>query len=163
MDETRKNLFDSFIKLAELRASSREKRIEREWKVSIGMWAVGAASIAYLKVNSIWALALMIIVVAAVHAWFWVRTNYNSSEDDRFAINYFTSRAIQTMSAQTLEPLSEISPDPPKRRRWGFLKHPPVRFQILATILIGITVALLARQPTPSTGHSAFGISWTTR
>jgi len=134
------------MKLAELKSDIREKRREIEWKVSIGIWAITAAATTYLRGYSVvWSLIFLALLVAA-HAWLWVRTNYNSSQRDSEVIYFFMDHAARIV-------LPESVPDPGdkqpvfsnERKKWEFLKHEPIWFEVAATILLGLAVVILSR------------------
>lgn len=49
---SQKERFDALLKLAEFKCNIRESRRDVEWKVSLALWAITGAAVAYLKGHS---------------------------------------------------------------------------------------------------------------
>ena len=142
---TDKERCDTLLKLAELQSDIREKRRDIEWKVSIGLWAITAGAAAYLKGRLLpWPLMLLLLaVIWLIHTWMWVRVHFNSSERDAKQVYYYMQHALLIV-----RPESGVSPDErlpfPKFGTWDFLKHEPLRFEVVVTLVLGLIIVILA-------------------
>ena len=137
MDE--KDRFAALMELAKFRMDVREKRMSRQWRVTLGLWTLLAASIAYLRPQSTWALIVMWFVLVVIHAILWVRTNNNSSERDARRAYYHAELAERIIHPGP-------APDLPRPiNRWDFLMHEPNWFALIATALLGLAVIVASR------------------
>ena len=145
---TDKEQFDSLMKLAELQSSIRESRREIEFKVSVGLWAITAGAIAYLRGNLQgravwWALALLVVIVA-MHSLLWVRANFNSSERDAKQVYYYMHHAARLVLRDCVNSPGNKLPFP-KFGPVDFLKHQPLWFEVAVTPILGLLVLFIAR------------------
>ena len=141
---TDKERIDALMKLAELQSDIREKRREIEFKVSIGLWALTASAVAYLKGHPVrWSLVLLAVIVL-MHSWLWVRTHYNSSERDAKQVHYYMDHAFLIVRPGCAPYPGDQRPDP-KFGPWAFLKHEPLWFQVTVTPVLGLIVILASR------------------
>ena len=140
-----KERFDAFMKLSDFRFARWANRRQYEWKVSFGLWAGMAAATVALKSTGIWiAIFLVTILVAIVplHAWMWVRWNWQSNERDIRNAFYYAECAQKLL-------LGNDAPEPKRgqlteseERGFGFLKAGPCRFQIAATFILAFILAV---------------------
>ena len=141
---SQKEQFDALLKLAEFKCNIREKRRDIEWKVSLALWAITGAAVAYLKGHSfLWSVVLLGCVVL-MHSLLWVRTNYDSNERDARQMYFYLNHA-----ALLVLPNSVKNPGPqepwPRFRVWHFLRHKPLWFEIVATPVLALLVLLGSR------------------
>jgi hypothetical protein len=144
MEKCDKDRFDALMKLAEFTCNVREKRRDIEWKVSFGVWAVTAASVAYLKHYSDYAAFLLLVLLVLAHAFLWVRVHFNVGERDA-KIMYFYVRHASRIVLPGSYPDPGPQPDIEFDRICGFLAHEPLWFQIAATFLVGFGAIMLSR------------------
>ena len=141
---TDKERCDALMKLAELQSSIREKRRDIEWKVSIVLWVITSGAVAYLKGHSIWWSLGFLAVIVLMHSWLWVRVHYNSSERDANQVYYYMHHALRIVRPGSVADPGDLLPFP-KFGRWEFLKHQPLRFEIILTLILGLIVILASR------------------
>lgn len=140
-----KDRFDALIKLAEFKSNIREKRREIEWKTSLGLWALTAGAILYMKGHSKFLLLILLFVIVIGHSWFWARTNFISAERDADMMYYFMDHAARLVIQDCVPDPGPIFPKAsPGRKRWAFLKHEPLWFEIGATAILGFAAILLS-------------------
>jgi hypothetical protein len=145
MQMTNKERCDALIKLAELKSDIREKRREIEFKVSIGLWALTAGAVAYLKGRPLWWSLTFLVVIVLIHSLLWVRTHFNSSERDAQELYFYAGHALEIVlpGSNARKPGSMLPM--PKFKIWDFLKHEPCWFQVGVTPVLGIIVILASR------------------
>lgn len=134
--------FNALMRLAEFRRLRRVTRVQNEWKVSLGIWAMLAAASLYTKDKPIWALLVWLIIIVAGHGWLWVRWNWIANEKDARLAMYYAEKA-EGMILQDA-PDSSRRPELTKtEKRFGFLWHGAALFQFLATIVLAVGLLLL--------------------
>jgi hypothetical protein len=144
MEMTDNERFEALMKLAEFKSNIREKRRAIEFKVSIGLWGITGAAVAYLKGHSLfWSVALIAMVVF-MHSLLWVRTHYNSSERDARELYFYAAQAREIVLPGSTDKPGHKLPSP-RFKAWEFLKHEPCWFQVAVTPVLGLVVILASR------------------
>lgn len=147
-----KDRFDALMKLAEFRMGIREARRTHEFRVSLGLWVgMGAGVISLRGVPSVVLMVLLPLVVLG-HAWFWVRWNWIANERDA-RLAYFHAESAELLLFDDVKKPSRRSMSR-SERAFGFFTHGPPLFQILATILLAVGLALFAVQEVPNDSRS---------
>jgi hypothetical protein len=146
MEAIDKDRFDALMKLAEFKSDIREKRQEIEWKISVAVWTLTAASMAYLRGTPVFWSLLAVVVLVVVHSWLWVRTNFNSAERDADFMYYFMDHASRIVIPGCVpDPGPKVPHQTKRRKTWDFLKHEPIWFEIAVTGFLGVAVVLISR------------------
>jgi hypothetical protein len=140
-----KKQFDAIMKLADFRFAIREARRKHEWQVSLGLWVgMGAAMVSLKGWVPVPVLTLVLPAIIIGHALFWVRWNWMRGERDSRLVYYYIKKAEWM-----------VFRDVPKPRRqhfaryeylYGFLLNGPSLFQVLATTVLAIGLALFTHQ-----------------
>jgi hypothetical protein len=143
MDEENKRRFDALMKLADFRRERQANRRQHEWKVTVGLWALLAAGIAYPPKCPIWALVFALIVVVIAHAFLWVRWVWVGSTKDAKLAFFYAEHAEKMALPGSPDPEQRFEMDL-CRELFGFLGEAGCWFQIIATILLAFGVGLKA-------------------
>lgn len=134
--------FDALIGLAEFRRAVRDSRIQREWHVSYGLWALLAAAAVGLRDTPFLLLAITMVAVVLLHAWFWVRVHWLANELDGRRMHFLADSAERMVLPDG--PAPDRRPMSAWRERLGFLGHQQACFQILATAALAGAVLVTA-------------------
>ena len=128
--------FSSLMQLAEYWRKRREERRQLEWRVSLSVWAalLAAAAPTYVKDISIWFLIVAVALLVALHIYF-ISATWRSSGKQIGLADYFAAQAEQMLFAEGVKQAAK-KPDQEEYGFWAFLRHPPCRFQFLATTLL---------------------------
>jgi hypothetical protein len=145
---TQEDRFDALMKLADFRFSRWQNRRTYEWKMSAGLWAILAGATIYLKPSGglpPWLVGPMLVMAIVGHAWFWVRTNWVSSEMDIRTAFYFAEHAEGVVLADAPKPGKRLHPREfsEKNGGWHFLKAGVCQFQVCATAFLSLGVFLV--------------------
>ena len=143
-----KNRFDALMRLSDFAFQRWQDRRKYEWRLSLGLWALIAASIHYRDVvkpssphNC--AVALMLIVVVFVHAC-WIRSNWVSNQKDINNAFYYSDNARQLLQGQEM-PRPDEAQGPAGTWRGlkeeqskclAFLQAPPCQAELGATAIL---------------------------
>lgn len=128
MDEASERAFNARMKMAQFGADQWERRRAYEWRVSIALWALIAASIAIrdrIEIETRWA-ALASLVVFLAHTLLWLRPLHESNSFDRALIRTNLGEA---------QPLVGQTPAPPSERK-EFYEDWSMVFQALVTLFL---------------------------
>jgi hypothetical protein len=134
----------AWLELAKLWHKAFADRTGREWKVSLGLWALIVAAIAK-NVQLPWEFW---IALPFIYGIFWLRQVSASNKDDKLLRDHYAF-AADTISR---DPTFVISAPPPKvtgyKRQLGWLIDWSILFQFIATFIL-VIAAILIIQSTP--------------
>jgi hypothetical protein len=153
-----KDRAEILMQLADFRMTRVESRRAHEWKVTVSLWALLAAGIAYVRIPAAWpvvcralaliALAVILIVVIWLHAAWWVGDHWARSKEDILASFFYADRAHDLVSpdSENIEKLRKKSPEtwPAEQPRYRFLCDAKCRAQVLTTAALALGVWLSA-------------------
>lgn len=129
-----KEIFDSYMRLAELRTQRATNRQAYEWRVTFGFWAALTAAAIYLKERPMPLWLGMAAVL--IYAFFWLRAVYVAHWMDNGAARLYLEEALRILE-KGHKPIQSSS----SRMGWtmwmfGFLTEWGCLFQLLSTILL---------------------------
>jgi hypothetical protein len=149
--------FDRYMRLADFRLRRWDARCNNEWKISLGLWGLLAASAYYIpvKLNMCMVGALLIIVFIG-YAVFWSLPILVRNDEDMNIAFYYAKRA-----EKILDPEADVQEKPAQRltihdyfkdrRRWSINSGTWAPFfQIVATASFRIHhMGILGQKPWP--------------
>jgi hypothetical protein len=147
--------FDRLMKLAEFRLRRWDSRNAFGWKITLGLWAVLAATCHYIPIKpNMYYVAAMLIVVVISHAIFWVAQIFVRSDEDMDTAFWYTQQAELVLGLRITERPKPEQNTSVSRAFVGRLRSRGVwapAFQIVATILLAIgTYWALSTKPWPN-------------
>lgn len=143
---TDKEHFDSLMRLSEFWTARWNGRRQFEWAISLGLWAVLGASIAYVKSRPPECVLVGVLVAVSLgYIIFWVKPLQARHERDTRHAFYFKELAEASM--QLGNPPKEAPPkDVAYYDKWSLVVAWAPLFQIVATMLLAICVYFMLGQ-----------------
>jgi hypothetical protein len=147
MDKSR---FDACVKQAEFFSKKVFNRQAYQWKVTLGLWALIAASVNFLWGKDVVPPWWAFLTVLLLYGFLWVRAIAHKNHDDQQLEWHFTRAAWAILNAKEAQVVEEALKDPPpKTPLWsrlalfGFLGNWAHLFEFLTTALLLVTAYLL--------------------
>lgn len=146
-DPFRKDKFDAYIAISTLKAKIRQDRIDREWKIYIGLWG-GMAAFSYFTYKTpvpMWFVIILSIIVFLI-ILFMSKINYDTSERDAKIMYYYLDLAEAEASGIRVVGVQR-SPYRPRRFEFLMKTHGSgnvyVNSQTIIPIVVTLTMAFL--------------------
>ena len=120
---SKKDYFDAFVKLAEVRIARNNVRRQLEWKISIALWAFLAAAIYSLKIRpSDYILVAALALIVIVHGGMWVAKIWSTNKYDLRAAFHYLNCAEQALLEVpfTFEPQTKAIAEREQGRVWWY-------------------------------------------
>ena len=135
---TDKERFDALMKLSDFWMDRWKKRSQNEYAISVGLWAILAAAIIYVKQRPPeFVLAGFLIATVVGYAILWARPVYLKHEQD--AHWYFYYKELAESIVRPHVKVRDVNPSVPSN---FFLAYSP-QFQVCTTIFLAICAYLL--------------------
>src|SRR5262249_34613905 len=100
--------FDGFIRLAEFRLKRWESRRAYEWKISLGLWGLLAATAYYVPFRpNMTAVAFLLITIFLIYTLMWAGPILVRNDEDMATAFYYMQKA-----EKELDPTTEVRSKP---------------------------------------------------
>ncbi|HEV7513957.1 MAG TPA: hypothetical protein VGO27_19840 [Candidatus Acidoferrum sp.] len=149
MEDSDKNDFDALMKLSKFYLTRNTSRRQHEWRISLSVWALLAASVVIKHRPPEIFLVTGLLAVVLAHSFLWVGQQWVRNQHDMEMAVFYAAKAEHILWPSSPDPPTrptKVAELPWKVRWFGFITLPDhwsSKFGLLATVVLAIGAYLL--------------------
>jgi hypothetical protein len=152
MEINEKHRFDSLMKLSEFHLTRNISRRQHEWRISLSVWALLAASLLLRNRPAELLVVTGLLTIVLTHTFLWVGQHWVRNQYDMDMAVFYAARAERLLSVDLPgAPSPKARPRRVSELKWkerwfGFITKPDhwsSKFGLLATMLLAIGAYIL--------------------